>query len=164
MNLFETAAWAPRNLLACLTDLELHIRRSLTPLASSYCSARIFAYCLVLRVASGIRSRCATHSCGICQLRPSWLCFTGSQQPSEEQLGGISISPGLMVDINRPSTLVNCPPETTLLAVELHNDLVSAECVAVALEFKFWTLGDTSLGLHGVKPCNNRKGGPVAYN
>ena len=62
MNRFDTTAWAVTNFCACLTDLNFRIPRSRNLVASWDCSARLFSYCSVLWIASGISSRCASLS------------------------------------------------------------------------------------------------------
>ena len=56
-----------------------------------------------------------------------------TQQSLEEPLGRRTISASLKVYIHDIPALIGSPPQIMLLAIDLHEDFIDVECVAVAL-------------------------------
>jgi hypothetical protein len=61
------------------------------------------------------------------------LIIVVSYEPSEEALGGRTISERLKVNIHYVTILVNGAPQVVLLASDLDEDLIDVERVAIAL-------------------------------
>jgi hypothetical protein len=53
-------------------------------------------------------------------------------QPLEEPPSSSPISLGLEIDINYITILIHSPPKVVLLALDLHEDFIDVECIAVS--------------------------------
>jgi len=60
------------------------------------------------------------------------LTITTPYKPLEEAICCSAISAGLSIDINHVSILIHSAPQVLLLAIDLHEDLIDVERIAVA--------------------------------
>jgi len=69
------------------------------------------------------------------------LTIVVSYEPPEEALGSRTISASLKEHINYIPVLIDRPPQIVLLAIDLHEDFINVERVAVAVMSAFQSTG-----------------------